>query len=283
MKLSKQAHENPSKGYVTVATKKKNFLIGAQNLAESLLDYDEDARITLFTEQHFIDDPSMQPYFTPFEHVLPTPGDHKREKMYGMANSPYDLTFYMDADIEIRHEDISKVFDHLEDGKYDMVYVNLTKEGAKHFAEWEWGPNLYDDGWRGVPDHLCHCGGVALYDTRNPLIKEFMMDWYTLYLKQESRQWDPPEFDYIKTGYFRQWDQLTLWWLIYHSPKYKSLKWKFFEDNYRWNYFSSFAFNKDGTHNCHIVDPTRDYWKTNPDPVVLHFSSWMDKGEKGFL
>ena len=43
-------------------------------------------------------------------------------------------------------------------------------------------------------------------------------------------------------------------------------------------------FNKDGTHNCHIVDPKRDYWKFNPDPVVVHFSSWMDKfGEKGFL
>ena len=43
-------------------------------------------------------------------------------------------------------------------------------------------------------------------------------------------------------------------------------------------------FNKDGTHNCHIVDPKRDYWKFNPDPVVVHFSSWMDKfGEKGFF
>ena len=54
--------------------------------------------------------------------------------------------------------------------------------------------------------------------------------------------------------------------------------------NYRWNYFTSFGFNTDGTHNCHIVDPKRDYWKTKPDPVVIHYSSWMDKyGDKGFL
>jgi hypothetical protein len=284
MNQSKQAQKDPSKGFVTVATRTKQFIIGAQNLAESLLDHYEDAKITLFTEQRFIDDPKMQVYFSPFDKILPTPGDHKREKMYGMANSPYDLTFYMDADIEIQHDDISKVFDHLEDGKYDMVYVNLTREGAKHFAEWNWGNNLYDEGWRGVPDHLAHCGGVALYDTRNPLVKEFMNDWYTFYLKQESREWNPPEFDYIKTGEFRQWDQLTLWWLIYHSPKYKSLKWKFFEDNYRWNYFTSFGFNRDGTHNCHLMDPKRDYWKTSPTPVVVHFSSWMDKfGNKGFL
>ena len=226
--------ETPSKGYVIVATKRTQFLMGAQNLAESILDYYEDARITLFTEQRFIDDPATQKYLTSYEQVLPTPGDHIREKMYGMANSPYDLTFYLDADIEIFDEDIQKVFDHLEDGKYDMVYVNLTKEGAKHFAEWEWGPNLYDNGWRGVPDHLAHCGGVALYDMRNPLVKEFMNDWYTLFIKQKDGSWDPDEFKAITRGNFRQWDQLTLWWLIYHSPKYKSLKWKFFEDNYRW-------------------------------------------------
>ena len=282
LKQPQQNQKNPSKGFVTVATQTIHFIIGAQNLAESILDYDEEARVTLFTEQHFIDDPEMQKYFTPFEYVLPTPGDHKREKMYGMANSPYDLTFYMDADIQIEHEDITKVFDHLDDGS-DMVYVNLTREGARHFAEWNWGPNLYDNGFKGVPDHLAHCGGVALYDMRNPLVKEFMSDWYTLYLKQESRKWNPPEFDYIKKGNFRQWDQLTLWWLIYHSPKYRSIKWKFFDDNYRWNYFTSFGFNKDGTHNCHLMDPKRDYWKTTPHPVVIHYSSWMDKGNKGFL
>ena len=275
---------NPSKGFVTVASKRKQFLMGADNLKESILDYYPEAKITLFTEQHFIDDPECQIYFQDFDQVIATPAGTNREKMWGMANSPYDLTFYMDADIEIGHEDIKNVFDHLEDGKYDMVYVNLTKEGAKHFAEWEWGPNLYDDGWRGVPDHLCHCGGVALYDTRNPLIREFMLDWYQLHLKQVRGDWNPPECEYIRKGNFRQWDQLTLWWLIYHSPKYKSLRWKFFDDNYRWNYFTSFGFNKDGTHNCHIVDPTRDYWKTVDEPVVVHFSSWMDKyGDKGFL
>lgn len=276
--------ENPTKGFVTVATKRKQFLMGADNLKESLLDHCPDAKITLFTEQHFIDDPSCQRYFRDFDKVLPTPSNTNREKMWGMANSPYDLTFYMDADIEIVHDDIANIFDHLEDGEYDMAYVNLTKEGAKHFAEWEWGPNLYDDGWEGVPDHLAHCGGVALYDMRNPLIKEFMMDWYDLFLKQRDGRWNPEAFDYIKKGNFRQWDQLTLWWLIYHSPKYESLKWKFFKDNYRWNYFTSFGFNKDGTHNCHKFDPTRDYWKTDPEPIIIHYSSWMDKfGDKGIL
>ena len=276
--------KNPTKGFLIVATKRKQFLMGADNVKESILDHYPEAKITLFTEQHFIDDPECQKYFRDFDHVLPTPSNTNREKMWGMANSPYDLTFYMDADVEIISEEISSVFDHLEDGKYDMAYVNLTKEGAKHFADWEWGPNLFDDGYKGAPDHLAHCGGVALYDTRNPLINEFMMDWYNLYLQQRNGHWTPKEFDNIKVGNFREWDQLTLWWLIYHSPKYKSLKWKFFDDNYRWNYFTSFGFPIEGGYNCHVVDPRRDYWKTDPDPVVIHYSSWMDKyGEKGFL
>ena len=280
--------KNPTKGFLTVATKRKQFLMSADNLKESLLDHYPEAKITLFTEQRFIDDPSCQNYFRDFDQVLPTPSNTNREKMWGMANSPYDLTFYMDADIEIVHKDISNVFDHLEDGKYDMAYVNLTKEGGYgYFAEWDWGPNLYDDGWKGAPDHLAHCGGVALYDTRNPLIKEFMLDWYNLFFKQRDGEWNPIEFDNIKVGNFRQWDQLTLWWLIYHSPKYEFLKWKFFDDNYRWNYFTAFGLpnqiGNDG-YNCHVVDPSRDYWKTDPDPIVIHYSSWMDKyGEKGFL
>ena len=276
--------KNPTKGFLTVATKRKQFLMSADNLKESLLDHYPEAKITLFTEQRFIDDPSCQNYFRDFDQVLPTPSNTNREKMWGMANSPYDLTFYMDADVEIVSKDISNVFDHLEDGKYDMAYVNLTKEGSKHFVDWDWGPNILDDGWKGVPDHLAHCGGCALYDTRNPLINEFMMDWYNLYLLQRIGKWNPKEFHNINVESFRYWDQLTLWWLIYHSPKYKSLKWKFFDDNYRWNYFTSFGFNKDGTHNFHKLDTKRDYWKTNPDPVVIHYSSWMDKyGEKGFL
>lgn len=276
--------ENPSKGFVVVASRRIQFLMSAQNLAESILDYYPEAKITLFTEQKFIDDVETQKYFTPFEQVLPTLSNTTREKMYGMANTPYDLTFYLDSDIEIADSDIVNVFDQLEDGKYDMVYVNLTKQGAKHFTEWQWGPNILDDGCVGVPDHLAHCGGVALYDIRNPLVREFMNDWYKLFLEQEVGKWNPPEFDTIRKGNFRQWDQLTLWWLIYHSPKYKDLSWKFFDDNYRWNYFTSFGFNTDGTYNMDKMDPNRDYWKTKSDPVVIHYSSWLDKtGDKGFL
>lgn len=253
--------KEPSKGFVVVATKKKQFLIGAENLCQSILDFYEDAKITLFCEQKWIDDPECQVYFTDFDQVIATPGDHIREKMWGMANSPYDLSFYIDADCEVAHEDIEYSFDRL-DG-HDMVFVELQRKTKHHFAEWDWGD--------GELDHLTHCGGICLYDKRNPLVVDFMNDWYYNYKNQKIGKFEPEEYKTVP-GSYREWDQLTLWYQLWHDPKYKSIKWKFFEDNYRWNYYTSFGFNKDGTHNYGVVDP-----------VIIHYSAWMDKGDKGFI
>lgn len=252
--------ENPSKGFVIVATQKIQFLIGASNLAQSILDHYEDAKITLFTEQKWIDDPKYHSHFQDLDQVIATPGSHIREKMWGMANTPYDLSFYIDADCEVVHTDIEKSFDRLKD--QDMVFVELTHETKGHFTDWDWG--------NGELDHLTHCGGICLYDSRNPLVVDFMSDWYYNFKNQKQGSFEPTEYKHIPHRY-RTWDQLTLWYQLWHDPKYKSIKWKYFEDNYRWNYYTSFGFNKDGTHNYGVVDP-----------VILHYSSWMDKdGSKG--
>lgn len=255
----KNLQKEPTKGFIVVATKKSQFIVGAINLCESILDQDVDTKVTLFTEQRFIDDPTHN--LSMFDKVIATPGGHEREKMWGMANSPYDLTFYIDADCEVIHPDITNSFDRL--AGHDMVFVELKRETRGHFAEWSWGD--------GDIDHLTHCGGICLYDTRNPLVVDFMNDWYYNYVRQESRSFHPKEYDNIKDS-FKRWDQLTLWWQLWHDPKYKSIKWKFFEDNYRWNYYTTFGFNTDGTHNYGVVDP-----------VIVHYSSWMDKGQKGFF
>jgi len=249
--------EQPSRGYVIVATVKKSFLLSAFNLMESIKDFYPEAKITLFTEQEWIDTENYN--WDEFDNVFPC-ASYFRSKMYGIANTPYDQTFYIDADCVIEHEDIKHVFDNL-DG-HDMVYVELTEVAKHHFADWDWGP--------GPIDHLTHCGGVVLYDKRNPLVLEFMEDWNKIFPKQDNGDWWPiPEIP----KRFNKWDQFTLWYLIHHDPKYKSLKIKYFEDGYRWNYFSSFGFNLDGSYNYGVKDP-----------IVLHYSSWMDKdGNKGFL
>ena len=257
--------EKPNRGYVIVATQKHPFVVSAKNVCEGILDYDENAKITLFTDQVFVDTIDLSMFdkvIVPPEDPGATPEAGPREKMWGMANSPYDETLYLDADMEIIHEDIINVFDRLEDN--DMVFVELRRETKHHFAMWDWGP--------GDIDHLTHCGGICLYKSSNPLVREFMMDWYNMHLKIREGKDLPDECKHVPAEYHK-WDQLTLWWLIWHSEKYKGLKWKFFEDNYRWNYYSSFGFNLDGTHNYGVIDP-----------VIVHHSSWLDKaGSKGYL
>ena len=254
--------ENPTKGYITVATKKISFLRSAINLCEGILDYDENAKVTLFTDQNFVDTEDL----SMFDKVIVSPEDPDRnapagprEKMWGMANTPYDYTLYLDSDIEIIHEDIISVFDRLEDD-YDMCWVELKKETARHFAMWDWG--------NGDIDHLTHCGGVCLYRASNPLVREFMTDWYNIHMDMRNSVNLPKEVKDIPRE-FHMWDQLTAWWLIWHSEKYQKLKWKFFDDGYRWNYYSSFGFNSDGSANYGVVNP-----------VILHHSSTLDKDGK---
>ena len=263
--------KNLSKGFVFVATKFESFLKAGYFLAETILDYMPDAKITLFTEKLFLEDENLKTLFTPFDKILPTPGSTNREKMWGMANSPYDITMYLDVDMEVVHEDICTVFDQIQN--YDMRFVNLTKEGARHFAEWSWGENTLDNGYTGSnPQHLTHCGGVCLYNNTNPLVKQFMIDWYSVYLKQRAAIELPIEIQEVPKSFWI-WDQLTLWWLLWHSPKYKELKWKFFEENYRWNYYSSFG-----------LPWTQPNIYASKHPIIHHYSSGMDKySEKGIL
>ena len=46
-----------------------------------------------------------------------------------MANSPYDITMYIDADSEIEHEDIGIVFDELNNN--DMMFHKLDEKYKK--------------------------------------------------------------------------------------------------------------------------------------------------------
>lgn len=254
--MSRKNLKNPSRGFVVAATRKPKFILSAINLRESLFDFYPDAKISLYTEQKFID--KFGDDLNDFDNVIPV-GDTDREKMIGMYLSPYDQTMYLDADCEINHTDIAAVWDHLDDGS-DMVWVELTDEAAQGFAMHRWG--------KGDLDKLTHCGGVCLYNSSNPLVKEFMRDWYDIYLMMMDGKWGPKELPEVPRK-FLQWDQTVLYYLIHKCPKYQSLKWKFFPDNYRWNYYSGFG---------NIMEQIPGKFKyIDGDPVILHYSSHMDK------
>ena len=240
--------KNLSKGFLVVASCTKKFYLLALNLIETIKDYYPEAQFCLVTEKRFCDGRES------IADIVMHCGNNTREKLWAIANTPFDITMYIDADCEVRHEDIRTTFDHMQD--HDMVFTALTKEREYCFAIRK---------WKGGKMKLC--GGVVLYNSTNPLVKDFMNDWHELYQKQRSADWWPlnekGEFDFENhPEHLTQWDQFTLFWLTTHVPKYKDLKIGIFDDDARWNYFSSYHENKN-----HAKNP----------PIIFHWSAGVDK------
>jgi len=264
---------NPSKGFVIVATNKVAFYSSAMNLVESILDYYEDARITFFTSHPEWIDNRAKEYC---ENILDCP-EHIRGKLYGMANSPYDITFYIDADSVCEHEDIVNVWDELGDN--DLSFVRLTKDevASRSFVEVTGAIEGTDD----VIDMIL-CGGVCLYDMRKPIVRDFMKDWWEMFLIQEEwyehykgRAYKPDSKPWWHKGTplsMLRWDQFTLWWLTTKIDKYKDLKIGEFKDNYRWNWFTSFKFIQNGPN-------AGKHRLVNDPPVLIHHSSTLYKNK----
>ena len=255
--------QNPSKGFVIVASKKPAFYYSAINLIESIWDYYPEAQFALFTEDRFLDSRAEDPRIQVFSCT-----NHIRAKLYGMANSPFDITFYIDADCEVEHEDIVTIWDQLEDN--DLVFVELTKDNRAAGSFVEVTAKIPSTG--DLID-LTLCGGVCLYDMRNPVVKEFMQDWWEKFQVQEdvynnvdvgpNQKWFPE--DTPKS--MLRWDQFTLWWMTNKVDRYKDIKIGIFKENYRWNWFTSFRINPE-TKKHNLVD--------NP-PIVIHHSASMKK------
>lgn len=227
----------PTKGYVIVASMDENFYSLAINLAESILDFYPEAKITLFTEERFVDSRAEQ-----LDNVFFC-DDHYRAKLYGIANSPYDITMYIDADAVCDHEDISTAFDLL-DGN-DMVFTPINKVNEWTFQSRYLNPDREDEDYA----FKLH-GAICLFDSRNPLVKEFMCDWWEYYQKQfddtwwpsnDKGEWDTETYD---RGRLKMWDQFTLWYLTNKEEKYQSLKIGIFEDWVRWNYQFQYDFKE---------------------------------------
>lgn len=223
---------NPqSKGFVVVASKNANFYVYAINLIESIKDFYPEAQVTLVTEKRFLDgreDIADQIIYC---------GSDYRAKLWGMSQTPYDITMYVDADMECEHEDIATVWDNMQD--YDLVFHQLTEERGKYYAiryfEVDNSPR------KGVYDL---CGGVCLYRSGNPLVREFMEEWYDLFLRQYNNEWRPECF--TDEEQFRKdlkhFDQTTLWYMTQRMDKYKDLKIGYFHDDIRWNYFTQYQY-----------------------------------------
>ena len=236
-----------SKGYVVVASSNFFYYISALNLIHSIKQFDLNAQVCLVTEKRFVDkgaDIADEIVFC---------DNHLRSKIYGMSQTPYDQTFYIDADCEIFHKDLPTIFQKFNGN--DMLFTALPEERSYIYAELGWGTKGEKFTW---------CGGVCLYDKTNPLVKEFLDDWYDLTVKQYAKTWWPqnsegkPDYENYPKSLMR-WDQFSLWWLLNKEPKYQPLKIGRLDgdDDARWNHFTGYRW---------------DHCNGKP-PVVVHFSN----------
>ena len=236
-----------TRGYLLVASKEPRYYSWACNLLDGIKDYYPEANICLVTEERFVDhraDGADEIIFC---------DDHYRAKLWALSQTPYDLTFYIDADMEIIGEGIETVFDEL--GDKDLMFTGLPEDRWYVFMETEFPGGT-----------LTLCGGVCLY-RKTEKTMQFMKDWYEYYVKQHARQWWPKndngDFDYhLYPDNLRVWDQFTLWWLTEKEPDHKDLQIGIFDNDLRWNYWQ-------------LLDRTK-----NPmpeDTVLLHLSCCATK------
>lgn len=215
-KQLKKPHQQ-NNGFLIVASISKAYYNSAVNLANSILDFYPEAKITLYTEPELYE----ERHGHLFDRVDLTAPHHTRAKLYALPQTTYDITAYIDADCEVQDEDITTIFDQL--GKNDIMLTKIRVYSGADVVISKTDTMIW------------HCG-VFLYNNKKKTLN-FMQDWWTEYqIQVDSAVWHWPEH----SEKMRPWDQYTFY-RLYTSKKYNSLKLDVFpgEDarwNFVWNY-----------------------------------------------
>ena len=206
----------PNNGFLIVATNDIKYLKSAIFLADSIKDFYPESHITLFTEADWVRD---VPYEL-FDAVHYNDFYHHRTKLYALSQTPYDLTCYLDADMFVEHEDICSVFGLMEDDK-DIMMTNIRPYNGK-ITKFEGGELTH------------HCG--MFFYRKNAKTINFMKEWWDLYQKQMSGEWQWDTNLYSEK--LRPWDQWTFWWL--NNKTNHRIRVGIFEDDARWNFVTGY-------------------------------------------
>jgi hypothetical protein len=204
------------KGFVIVASLKSSFLSSSVLCAQSLKDYFPQAHVTLFTETDWI----YERLHDDFDNVIGGAPHSNRAKLWALDKTPYDLTVYLDADMEIMSSEIETVFDQI-DSETDIIMTKIRPYNAK-ITKFP-GGELTD-----------HCG-FFMYKS-NPKTLEFVRQWWSLFQKQQSKEWQWDTALYPEE--LRQWDQWAYWWLQ-NRTEYAIMR-KYFDEDARWNFVNGY-------------------------------------------
>tara|TARA_A100001011_G_scaffold382902_2_gene453417 strand:+ start:571 stop:1284 length:714 start_codon:yes stop_codon:yes gene_type:complete len=200
-------------GYIYVASHRKEYYYAAKESAQSLLDFYPEAKITLFTQEEWVEDEDDEI----FDNVITGIPTNVRAKLWALSQTPYDLTLYLDCDTHIQHEDISNVFDFIGDN--DIIFTRNRPYNAKI-------TKLNDQ-----DEMVYHCG-IFLY-RKKEMVCMLFDQWYENYLKQIEPDWDPSPYPEA----VKPWDTFTMWYLLNKTVYGRSVKiGDFPSPDARWNF-----------------------------------------------
>ncbi len=204
-------------GYIYVASVSPLYYELAILSAQSLKDLHPKAHVTLFTHDSFVDNRAEQL----FDNIVTDIPIHRRAKMWCMARTPYDQTFYNDCDSIIVHPDIAKVFN----GISDKIYMtrNLLYTVARRELQ-------YIDKDRTILPSF-H-GAVAWYKKNDSNI-EFLETWWRAYVKQLQSPWPHGDWSHDNLKGFDMFTLLSLLSGLY--PEYEKFKDRVVEGDRRFN------------------------------------------------
>lgn len=203
-----------SEGVILVASVSKAYYEAAVRCALSIKDYAPNTSVTLFTHASFIKE--RDKYL--FDSIVTDIPVHIRAKLWALPKTPYDVTLYMDVDMEVISDEFTKVFDLLKSTD-DMAFANIR-------------PHVSKDVVVKGSQKLKYHGGIFLY-RMNDATKPIINKWWDQYIYQLHS----PEWPFKAEGYnpkMKPWDQFALWCLLKdNSVKIGRLGGA---NDYRWNY-----------------------------------------------
>lgn len=212
----------PTKGFMYSATCREPYLHSAIYSAESLKDYYQDAKIVLYTEERWR---HIAVKADVFDTIITNCPYDQRTKIYMLQHTPFDKTFYIDADTEITSEDIKHIFNELPKTT-DICITNIRDySGAEVYLTKD-----IDEKYKMIH----HCGVFGYW--KRPHIIKFMKMWYDQYHFQRTEKFEKMYPKYLKS--VRQWDQFA-WWFLLNEKKYK-IDISIMNDDARWNYINNY-------------------------------------------
>ena len=225
-----------SEGFIYVASVRKLYYELAIQSAQSLRDLYPEANITLFTHEIWVDDRAEQL----FDNIVTNIPINERAKMWCMARTPYDKTFYNDTDSIIAHPDIKKVFNNLGD-KILMCQNRMHTVSRTDL--------MYYD--KNRQHEVTYHGAVAWY-SKTDLNLEFMQTWFDEYIKQSREEWKYEWADNI----WQKFDMFTLWRMTCGLFK-------------EFDRFKDAVGQGHQQYNCTILDGPEKIWSGGRPPTVI--------------